>query len=334
MVSVVFDFSEKVDDFIEKQAPLRAIMFDYYLNFIPYFANLFSPLFIFIAVIFFTSRMASNTEIVAILSSGVGFPRLLRPYMLSALVLASTSFVLNNWVIPPANAKRLAFEDIYIHDPFYFSGKNIHRQISPGTFIYFESYNAQVDIGHRFTLEKIEHEQLTFKLSGDFARWDTTRNLWTVENFREHIFDGTHETLREGSRLDTVFDFFPGDFKMRDNNVETMDYGALNSFINEEKMRGSSKVEIYEVEKYKRMVFPFATFILTALAVALASRKVRGGIGLHIGLGMLIGFTYILFMQVFTTFAIQGGIPPMIAVWIPNVIYGLLALTLLRLAPK
>ncbi|MCB0396049.1 MAG: LptF/LptG family permease [Flavobacteriales bacterium] len=334
LIAVVFDITEKVDDFIEKQAPIDEIILDYYLNFIPYFANLFSPLFTFIAVIYFTSRMASNTEIVAILSSGVGFGRLLYPYMLASLVIASTSFVLNNWVIPPSNAKRLAFEDRYILNPYRFNYRNIHRQIEPGHFVFFESYNNQVDVGYKFSLEVIEDGRLEYKLLADFARWDSIGKFWSLENYRLRQFTENGEVLSRGHKMDTVLNLYPVDFKRRENNVETMDYEALDLYIKEEKMRGSTLIEYSLVEKYKREVFPFATFILTVIAVAIASRKTRGGLGLHILLGLVISFAYILFMQVFTTFAIQGGMPPFIAVWIPNLLFGIFAMFLLRIAPK
>lgn len=333
-IAVIFDISEKIDDFIEKQAPIREIAFTYYLNFIPHFANLFSPLFVFISVIFFTSKMASNTEIVAILSSGVSFARLLRPYMIAATLLALLSFTLNNFVIPRANEKRIAFENIYVRNPYINTEMNIHRQIRPGTFIYLESFNSLNLTGYRFSLEKIYDGQMSYKLISDVIRWDSVKNIWTLENYFTRRINGLNESINAGAKLDTLFDFKPEEFSTRVNNVETMNLFELNKFIEQEKIRGSDSIDYYLIEKYNRVALPTATFILTLIGVALSSRKVRGGIGMHIGIGVVISFSYILFMQVSNTFAIYGGIPPLVAVFIPDIIFGSLAIYLLKKAPK
>jgi lipopolysaccharide export system permease protein len=333
-IAVVFDITEKLDDFIEKEAPLRAIVFDYYLNFIPYFANLFSFLFVFISVIFFTSKMASNTEIIAILSSGVSFKRFLLPYFISATVLASMSFYLNNFLIPDANKVRLTFEEQYIRNPFTNTEKNIHIQLDDSTYAYFESYNSFSDIGYKFSLETIKEGILTYKLISDFARWDSVKTGWSIFNYYERYIDGTSETIKEGRSKDTTLNITPDDFNKRSNAVEMLDYYELNDAIAKEKFRGSHKAVYYELEKYGRIASPFATFILTLIGVSIASRKVRGGIGVHIGVGLAISFTYILFMQISETFATNGNFNPIIAVWIPNILYGLLAVYLLIKSPK
>lgn len=333
-IALIFDFSEKVDDFIQKQAPFKAIVFEYYLNFIPYFINLFSPLFTFIAVVFFTSKMAYNTEIVAILASGISFRRMLRPYMIAAALLATASFFLLNFIIPKANEKRLAFENTYIKNPFRYTDHNIHKQISPGTFIYFESYNNTTNVGYRFAVDQIEEGKLLYKLRSDFIRWDTLKQKWNIENYQIRTFDGLKETIKSGAVMDTVLNIHPKDFSRRLNMTETMNYFELTDFINDEKDKGSPNIAFYEIEKYQRISLPFATFILTLIGVAIASRKVRGGIGLHIGLGLFISFSYILFMQVSNTFATNAGVAPVIAVWIPNMLYLLLAVYLLKIAPK
>lgn len=334
MIAVIFDISEKIDDFIDKEAPLKAIVFDYYFNFIPYFGNLFSPLFIFISVIFFTSKMASNTEIVAILSSGVSFRRLLMPYLVAATFLALLSFSLNNFVIPKANEKRLAFENRYILNTYVNTEMNIHRQIKPGEFIYLESYNSLNKTGYRFSLEKIKDGKMSFKMISDVIRWDSTGNKWVLENYYARTIDGLKETIKTGARLDTLFDFRPQEFSTRINNIETMNLWQLNKFIEREKLKGSDTIDYLLIEKYNRIALPFATFILTLIGVAISSRKVRGGIGLHIGIGIVISFSYILFMQVSNTFAIYGNVPPSVAVWIPDMIFGTLAIFLLKNAPK
>lgn len=334
LVAIIFDISEKIDDFISSKAPIKAIVFDYYFNFIPFFVNLFSPLFTFIAVVFFTSKMAGNTEVVAILSSGVSFRRFLMPYMLAATVLACLSFFLNNYVIPHANQKRLSFENTYIRNKFRNSDINIHRQIKPGEYIYFESYNNFENIGSRFSYEVMKDNKLVYKLMANQIKYDSISNKWKVQNYAIRTINGMHEQLRTGVEFDTIYNFKPSDFSTRLNNVETMNIKELDNFIAEEEMRGSDEIAYFKLEKYRRTSMPFATFILTLIGVSMASRKTRGGIGLHIGLGMLISFSYILFLQVSTTFATNGNLSPLVAVWIPNFLYFFIALILLRLAPK
>jgi len=333
-IVIVFDLSEKIQDFIEKKAPIHAIIFDYYLNFIPYFANLFSPLFIFIAVIYFTSKMASNSEIVAILSSGISFKRFLRPYLISAFFLAGLSYYLNNFLIPDANKKRLAFEEVYYRNKFRNIDHDIHLQIDKNTYIYMTSFNADLNMGINFSIENFKDGQLVYKLLSDNVIWDSTANKWQINNYEERYIDGLKEKINTGFRKDTTINLKPQEFKRRSSFITTMNYFELNKYIKAEKFKGSEKVILYEVEKQQRGAYPFATFVLTIIGVSLSSRKVRGGIGLHIGLGLVISFSYILFMQIFTTFATNSGMAPIIAVWIPNVLYSILALYLLKIAPK
>lgn len=333
-IAIVFDISEKIDDFLEKKAPLKAIVFDYYLNFIPFFGNLFSPLFVFIAVIFFTSRMAGLTEVVAILSSGVSFRRFVAPYMVAAAVIASISLVLNMYVIPHSNATRLEFERIYIKNQFVFKNKDVHRQISPGQYIYFESYNNIDRIGYRFSLEKFKDGKQTFKLLSERIVWDSTSSKWRIENYFIREISGMNESIKTGSRLDTVLAFSPEEFNRRTNYIETMDSHELNKFIEQERIRGTEELPFYLVEKHRRIAFPFATFILTLIGVSLSSRKVRGGIGVQIGAGILLSFTYIMFMQISQTFATNGNMSPMLAMWIPNIAFSFIAIYLYRKAMR
>jgi lipopolysaccharide export system permease protein len=249
-------------------------------------------------------------------------------------LLAFLSLYLNHFVIPKANQKRLAFEEIYLRDKYDNKDKNIHRQIEPGTFIYFNSYNSIYNTGYQFSLEKIHDGIRSYYLKSDFIKWDSTKNKWTVENYFIRKIEGMHEVILSGSQLDTTFNFQPAEFSKRENLTEAMQTPELNRFIADEKEKGSSLIPFYEVEKYRRTGFPFATFVLTLIGASVASRKVRGGIGWHIGLGLLISFSYILFMQVSTTFATNGGLPAAVAVWIPNVIFSILALFMLREATK
>jgi len=334
VVVIIFDISEKIDDFIEGEAPFKAIVFDYYFNFIPFFANLFSPLFTFIAVIFFTSKMASNSEIVAILGSGMSFKRMLLPYFIGAMVITLLSLYLNNFVIPDSNEKRLEFEESYIRRAFRNVDRNIHRQISRDTYIYFDRFDNIKSTGYKFSLEKYNNRKLYYKLMSETIKWDTLKKVWHIENYIIRTFKGMEEHVQKGISIDTTLNIDPSDFGRRINTVETMDYFELNEYIEKEQNKGSEKIAFYEIEKHKRFAFPFATFILTIIGVSLASRKVRGGIGLHIGLGLLISFSFILFMQVSITFATNANLSPFLAMWIPNILFGVLAYYLYVLAPK
>ncbi|MCX6283342.1 MAG: LptF/LptG family permease [Bacteroidetes bacterium] len=333
-IVVIFDISERIDDFLRTKPPLIAIVVDYYFNFIPYFINLFSYLLTFIAVIFFTSKMASNSEIVAILASGISFRRLLLPYIMSALILAFLSFLLANFIIPYTNQGMFAFEKKYIKDPKEFNDMNIHRQISPGTFIYLENFNIKTRSGWKFTIEKFEKREMTYKLKAERIDWDSVRMHWIISSFYERKMNGLKESLRKGIKLDTLLPLTPADFTEDIEEVKIMNYFVLKEHIRKKELRGDPDVTKYKVKGYSRISDPFATLILTLIAVAVSSRKVRGGIGLHLGSGLALTFLYILFMQISTVFATFGNLQPLVAVWIPNIIFGIIAFVLIRLAPK
>ncbi len=333
-IAVIFDITERIDDFIEKEAPLSEIIFDYYMNFIPYFANLFSALFVFIAVIFFTSKMASGTEIIAILSSGISFKRFMRPYFISAVIIAVFSFVLNSYIIPPANKVRLAFTEKYIKNPYRNYDHNIHQQIDKDIYIYMESYNVANMVGYKFSIEKFKDGEIVSKLNSDYIKWNKEKGKWVIHNYTIRNVDGLNEEFVKGSRIDTVLNIKPEDFSTRNNIVETMNRSELQDFIDKQEMRGVQNINAFLIEKYKRLAFPFSTFILTLIGVSLSSRKTKAGIGLHIGLGLLISFSYILFMQISSQFAINGNFNPLLAVWIPNIIFSVIAIFLYKLAPK
>ncbi len=334
-IAIIFDLSEKIDDFIENGAPLKEVVVNYYLNFIPYFAVLFSSLFTFISVIYFTSKMAYNTEIIAILSSGVSFRRMLVPYMLSAGFIALFAYMLSNFVIPKATAVRLDFEEKYIQShPVNFNQKNIHRQIKPGVFIYMESYSTYSKTGYNFSMEKYKDGKLVSKLMADQIAWDSTGNDWIIRRYYIRDINGMHESISQGNTIDTTINLYPSDFSRRLNVVESMSKSELNNFIKVAEMQGETNVTAYLIEKYRRTAFPFSTFILTLIGVSVSSRKVRGGIGMQLGLGLALSFTYILFMQFSSQFSIGGSLPPLLAVWIPNIIFAIVAFLLYKLAPK
>lgn len=332
-ISIVFDVSENIDDFMSKDVPFKAIAFDYYLNFIPYFANLFSGLFTFIAVIYFTSKLAYDTEIIAILCSGVSFNRLMRPYMVGAAVIAIFSYLLGNYVIPPANMKKVEFRNKYIGSRTPGIERDIHRQIEPGVFIYMTNYNASNDVGYKFTIEKFEDRKLISKLTSEYVKWDREKKIWVIHEYSIRNIDGYKETVSRGTQIDTTLNMTPEDYQIVENIVETMTLPALNASITNLRLRGVNTID-YEMEKHKRRAGPFSAFILTIIGVSLASRKIKGGIGFHLGLGLLLSFSYILFMQVTTVFATSGTLAPWMAMWIPNLLYGALAFYLYRWAAR
>ena len=334
-IVVIFDLSEKIDDFIESGAKLKAILFEYYLNFIPYFAVLFSSLFAFIAVIYFTSRMAYNTEIIAILNSGMSFRRLLFPYMISATFIALLSFFLSDRVIPQANKAKLNFEEQYVRrKPIRFKTKDFHRQIEPGIYVYLQNYSNVSKVGYQFTIEKFEDGVLVSKMFADQIRWDTTNNKWQARRYYIRTIDGLKETLEEGKQIDTTLSIHPDDFQMRLTITETMSLKELDEFIKKQQMQGETNITAYQIERHNRIAFPFTTIILTLIGVAVSSRKMRGGIGLQIAIGVMTSFIFILFSQFSKQFAIGGLLPVMAAVWLPNVFFTFVALFLMRLAPR
>ena len=334
-IVIIFDISEKIDDFVSKEAPLKAVIFDYYVNFVPYFMNMFSPLFVFITVIFFTSKMAADSEIIAILSCGVSFHRMMRPYIFSAAVIALFSLWLNLFIIPDANKTRLDFETQYIKNRYKSVGRNVHYQLAPGEFVYAESFSKWNNTAYKFTLEKIEDNKLVSKLSAETAVYDTTNNSWTLKKYfiREYNEDLT-DRIRSGRQLDTVIDLSVKDFYMTEKTVETLDYKELNELIATQQLRGDANVKFALIEKNTRFALPFSAFILTIMGVALSSKKRRGGIGWNIGIGIALAFTYILFLRFSQMFVHAGALPPFIALWIPNIVFAIIAAFLYRIAPK
>ena len=334
-IAVIFDFSEKIDNFLDHDATLIDILTKYYLNFIPYFAVLFSSLFTFVSVIYFTSRMAYRTEFIAIICSGMSFKRILVPYFFSATVIAIFSFALSDFVIPNSNRVRLEFEENYYHSiPLRVTERNIHRQIEPGVYIYLETYSTISDLGHRFSMEKYEDGKLVSKLLSDYVKWDSTINKWMIRNYYIREIGEFTENVTRGTRIDTTLSLHPSDFKRRLNYMETMNIRQLTDYIDQLKMLGESNVKAYQIEKNKRYAFPISAFILTLIGVSVSSRKVKGGIGMQLGIGLMVAFSYLLFMQFSSQFAINGSLHPALAVWMPNFVYSIIALFLYKMAPK
>ena len=336
LIVVIFDLSEKIDKFVDKHVPIHEIVFEYYAGFIPWIVNSFSPLFVFISAIFFTSKLAQNSEIVAILSGGVSFRRLMAPYLFSAGVIALLSLILGLYVIPPANQHRLDFENKYIKTQQIAADnmRNIHYQLSPGEFVYVEQFSRWANTAYRFTLEHIEEGRLVSKISAESAAWDSTFGGWKLKNYYIRDFYGESEMVRTGRQADTVINLTIDDFYRRKNIVESLSEKDLNELIKVQKLRGDALVQRSLIEKNSRIAMPFSAFVLTVIAVSLSSRKKRGGLGLNIGIGLALSFSYILFMRFSQMFVQTGVMTPALAMWVPNIVFAIVAAILYRLAPK
>lgn len=334
-IVIIFDVSEKIDDFVAKKAPLGAIIFDYYLNFIPYFVNMYSPMFVFITVIFFTSKMAANSEIVAILSGGISFHRMVVPYMVAATIITALSLGLNLFVIPDSNKEKFEFEQKYMKEKPRKANRNIHYQLSPGEFVYAESFSSWNNTAYKFTIEKIEDHKLVSKISAETAVYDTLKGCWSLKKYFIREFnDDLTDNIKSGRKLDTIIPLTVKDFYFSENTVTTLDYFELNEMIDIQLMRGDANVKFALIEKHTRFALPFSAFILTIIGVSLSSKKRRGGIGWNIALGIALAFTYILFMRFSQMFVHTDTLSPAVALWLPNVVYALIAIFLYRIAPK
>lgn len=333
-IVIIFDISEKIDDFVDKNAPLNEIIFKYYANFIPYFINMFSPMFVFITVIFFTSKMAANSEIIAILAGGISFKRLLWPYFLTSAFIFIFSLLLNLYVIPPCNKGRIAFEDKYVRRPFENLERNMHYQVEAGTYLYVQSFSTFNNAAYNISLETIDNQTLISKLSAKEAQWDTLNSRWKFNNYVWRTYDNGVETTKAGKSLDTSIAITIKDFYRKKHTVEALSIGALNRLIKAQKLRGDKMVQQSQIEKNTRYALPFAAFILTLIGVSLSSKKRRGGIGMNIGIGIALSFSYILFLRFSQMFVYTGALPPFIALWLPNIIFAVIAIFLYRIAPK
>lgn len=334
-IAVVFDINENIDDFIKNKAPLRAIAFDYYLNFIPYYTNLFSPLFVFIAVIFFTSKLAENSEIIAMFSTGMSFRRLMVPYMISAGIIALVTYVLSTEVIPTGSVTRLEFERVYKNKKSTNYARNIQLEVDSGVIAYMERYENYNKTGYRFSLDKFEDHKLVSHLTARRITYDTTKvHKWIIKDYMLREMRGMRETITSGDRLDSIINMEPQDFLITRGQQETMTSPQLREYIDKQKQRGFANIKVFEVEYYRRIATSFAAFILTVIGLSLSSQKRKGGMGLHLGIGIALSFSYILFQTISSTFAINGNMHPNLAVWIPNIIYLFIAVYLYRKAPK
>ena len=338
VIAVIFDFNEKIDKLTQSHAPLQKIVFDYYVNFVPYFANLFSPLFVFIAVIFFTSKLADNSEIIAMKSTGMSFRRLLRPYMFSAALIALTTYLLGAYVIPQSNVARVNFENRYIKKKTDITSvDNVQMQVDTGVVAYITHFDNVTKSGYGFSLDKFVDKKLVSHLTAQSIQYDTLsdrRFSWTIRQYKIRTLVGRREKLESGQKLDTIIVMEPKDFFYVRGQQETMTVPELDEFIDRQKLRGAAGVSTFEVEYHKRFATPFAAFILTLIGVSLSCEKRKGGMGASIGVGIALSFTYILFQTVSSTFAINAGWPAMFAVWLPNIIFAIIAAVLYQRTPQ
>ena len=336
-IAVVFDYNEHIDKFVANEAPWRAIIFDYYLNFIPYFSNLFSPLFVFIAVIFFTSKLAENSEIIAMFSTGTSLHRLMRPYMLSALFIAVLTYGLGAYVIPKGNVVRLEFENTYKKKKKVENARNIQMEVEPNVIAYIERFESSNNTAYRFSLDRFEGNSMkshftarTLVYQGDAEN----PHRWKAKNWQHRIIADSCEVITSGLQLDTIVQVEPYDLLITKNQQETLTSPELKRYIDKQRRRGIANIKEFELEYHKRIATSFAAFILTLIGVSLSAKKIKGGMGLNLGIGIALSFGYIVFQTISSTFAVNGNMPPVVAVWIPNIVFLIIGIYLYWKAPK
>ena len=333
-IAVVFDINEKIDKFMTNNATFKGIVFDYYLNFIPYYTNLFSPLFVFLAVIFFTSKLANNSEIIAILSTGISFRRFLKPYMISALIIALFTFVFGGYIIPKANGTRIEFEHTFVDPRKKKTGdRDIQFKVGPGTIVYFGNFDLASNTGYYFSMDHFDSLNLNSRLTAQSIKYNSEYN-WTINKYQIRQFDGLIETITTGEAIDTVLQIVPNDFIIASSDQQMMTSPQLRNYIDSQKERGMGNIQPFQIEYHSRIAMVFSAFILTIIGASISARKVKGGMGLNIGFGLILSMAYILFMTVSSTFAIKGGMSPFIAAWIPNIFFSVIAFYLYKRAPN
>ena len=336
-IAIVFDVNQNLSKFIQYHAPLKAIVFDYYMNFIPYYANLFSALFVFISVIFFTSKLAGNSEIIAMLASGVSFKRLMRPYMISCVFISLLSYYLSAYVIPQGNIMRQNFETTYKNKKKTTAAENVQLQVGKGDIAYIQHYDNTTKRGYGFSLDKFEDKKLVSHMTATDIQYDTisdTKFQWRANNWKIRELKGLREHITSGVRKDTVIMMEPADLVYSKGQQETFTSPELYDFISKQIDRGSGNVVQYQVEYHKRIAASFASFILTIIGMSLSARKRKGGMGMYLGLGLALSAMYILLQAISSTFAVNANFPPMIAAWIPNMIFAVVAYFCYRQAPN
>jgi lipopolysaccharide export system permease protein len=332
-IAIVFDLTEKLDKFYESHAPFSEIVLHYYLPFIPFYMNMFSPLFTFIALIFFTSKMAGNTEVIAILASGTSFARFTRPYFISAAIIALISFLLGGYIIPRGNQVMLDFSDKYIQKYKSDNAQNVQMEVQSGVILYIERFEKSNNNGYRMSLEKFKGKQLVSRLTAQSVSW-VSGHKWHINDYLQRDFNGLREKITKGISRDTTINVSPQEFFLTGDDSKQMTIYQLANHLNLQKERGIGNIQCFEDEYIKRFSRPLAAFIMTLIGVSLASRKVRGGTGLHLGVGLALSAIYIIFDTMSTTFSVGGVMSVAAAVWLPNIVFLMIGLYLYRTAPK
>ncbi len=337
MVAVVIDFSEKVEKFLNQSISFNEIVFDYYVNFIPWINGLLWPLFALIAVIFFTSRMAKDSEIISILASGVSYYRLLVPYLVAASFLASLLWVGNNYIIPRSTKIKANFENEYIwRGNKKTLNENVHMRIGPDEKIFVRYFRLRDSTMIDFRLETFEDGELRRLLKAKRLKYDNSSGRWTMKDYMVRTFDGMKETLdsESGEELDTLLNFTPEEFIRFANQMEMMTSPEIMRYVEDQNSKGLQNPKKFMVEYHRRNADPFTIIILTVIGVSLASRKVRGGLGLNLALGLLLGSIFVLISKFSTSFAFSQTLTPMLGIWIPNMVFAVVAIVLLTRAQK
>ena len=332
-IAIVFDLTEKMDDFFENQVPLKEILLDYYLPFIPYYMNMFSSLFIFISVIFFTSKLAGNSEIIAMQAAGMSYHRLMLPYFLSAFVLFVLSVILGGWVIPKSSERMLHFTDQYLEHFTTENARNIQMEVEPGTILHIESFQRRAGIGYRCSIEKFEDKTLVMRITADRIYYDSLE-YWHLEKYTQRAFIGMREEMEQGERKDITLPIIPEELFITIEQAEQMTTPELRHYMERQRQRGSGNVKAFEVEYHKRWASPLGAFIMTLLGVTMSSRKVRGGMGKNLGIGIVLTALYILFSTVSTTFSVNNVMSPFMAAWLPNFVFLAISIPLYIKASK
>lgn len=336
-IAIVFDFNENLSKFAENKAPMHAIIFDYYANFVPYFSNLFSPLFVFIAVIFFTSKLAGNSEIIAMLASGISFKRLMRPYMVSCVLISTVSFFLSAYVIPHGTVVKQNFENLYKSSRKRSAADNVQLQVDKGVIAFIQHYDNKTKCGYGFSLDKFKDKKLVSHMTAMEIQYDTisdSKYHWTASGWKIRELKGLREHITSGSTCDTIIQMEPTDLVYSKGQQETLTSPELKQYISKQVNRGSSNVVQYQVEYHKRIASSFASFILTMIGLSLSARKRKGGMGMYLGIGLALSFLYILLQTISATFAINADAPPILAAWMPNILFTFVAYFCYRNAPN
>jgi len=333
LIVVAVDSAENIQDFLADKAPFSDIFLGYYCNLVPFLVNLLSPIFVFIAVIYFTSKLSRHSEIIAMLNTGMSFYRLMIPYIVSAVMIGALSFYLSNFLIPKTNRGLMEFKERYGSRQFRTRNVDCHIKISANGYVYVKYWEHNSKKGYDFSYEELGKEGVKYKLYASTIEWDTVENHWILNNYIKRSYNGAKETMIAGEKMDTTLNFSVSDFVIVKDGHAMMNYTDIRKHIEEEKAKGAEAKD-YEYEKHRRIAFPFATIILAVVGLCVSSRKSRQGVGLHLLLGILIMFSFIMLMQFAQVFATLGGFPALWAAWTPNIVYSLLCLGMIVATPK